>query len=684
MTNGYLSLCLLLLHFVVPFTAASPVLLGTEGLIFALGFGNVNPSDEAARSAACSLQLGYGQMAISNRPCVYGLCALLNETSISCARPMNFMSNSAYTVAAWLSPFVNQFFPGTLTFFNVFSSDTNAAHQFGIQSFTGMYPSTFANVPRLYVNDDFQYYLNGSSFEFPFVWNPTEWTHVAFVFDGAYVRLYINATLQSAFIGPTDMSITSNSYSFNVGSPSRQTYGLIPYQGLIDELGVFNIALNQSQINDLFNVAGTSASTSTPTSASTSTPTTAAPAIMLTSAPVTDAPSMQQTNALSPALFAMAGRVGSFGFNAPPLDGTGSPCSFIPGFVQLLSTSQCIFGTCVLLNETKISCIEPSSGWPTNTSGEYTVAAWLSPYVAAPVTGTMIFFHVVDANNNSIGFGINSFGAMFPQSNYNTPQLLSNGFPLFYTNGTAHAFPFVQAVGVWTHVAFVSVGGFVRIYINATLQSTFIAGEIQPIRQLPLTFNIGSKLDSDMQSTIPFQGIIDELGVFNIALSQSQIEELYNGANLTPVTTTSAPSSASTAVPSTASPSTTLTAAPSTASPSSATPTAAPSTASPSSATPTAAPSSASHSSNPSASPTHVPTHQPSSAPTDAASSSSSTLDKMSDFFTDTTVLMVVFSIVALAALVFILRCLCAACHCCVYSHSSISKTPYMNVPTTG
>ena len=677
MTNGFLSLCLLLLHFVVPFTAASPVLLGTQGLIFAIGFDNVNPNDVAARSGPCSLQLGYGQMALSDRPCVYGTCALLNDTSISCARPVNFMSNSAYTVAAWLSPFVNQFFPGTLTFFNVFSSDTNAALQFGIQSFTGMYPNTFANVPRLYVNDDFQYYLNGSSFEFPFVWNPTEWTHVAFVFDGAYVRLYINATLQSAFIGPTDMSITSNSYSFNVGSPSRQTYGLIPYQGLIDELGFFNIALNQSQINDLFTVAGTSASTSTPTSASTSTPTSAsAPPSpeMVASANVTDAPSMQPTNATSPALFEMSGRIGSFGFNAPPLDGTGSPCSFIPGFAQPLLTSQCIFGTCLLLNDTQISCIQPMSEWPTTTSAEYTVAAWLSPYVATPVTGTMIFFHVVDANNNSIGFGIDSFGAMSPQSNYNTPQLLSNGFPLFYTNGTAHAFPFVQAVGVWTHVAFVSVGGFVRIYINATLQSAFIAGAIQPIRQLPLTFKIGSKLDSDMGTTIPFQGIIDELGVFNIALSQSQIAELYSVVDLTPAPT-SAPGGAPTSAPSSA-----PTSAPSSA------PTSAPSTTSPSvnlSGSPTYAPSTTSPSVNLSASPTYAPTHQPStSAPTDSASSSSTTLDEMSDFFTDTTVLMILCIIVALVVLAILFRFLCVSCNCCVNNSPNYQPLPNPNTCT--
>ena len=336
----------------------------------------------------------------------------------------------------------------------------------------------------------------------------------------------------------------------------------------------------------------------------------------------------------------MPGRIGSFGFGGPLLDGTGSPCTFIPGRAQLVM-SQCIFGTCLLLNDTKISCIEPSSGWPTNTSGEYTVAAWLSPYVALQITGIMVLFSVVDAHNNSIEFGINSFGVMFPQSNYNTPQLVSNSFSLFPTNGTVHAFPFVQAVGVWTHVAFVSVGGFVRIYINATLQSVFIAGAIQPIRQLPLTFNIGSKLDSDMESTKPFQGIVDELGVFNIALSQSQIADLYNVVNPTLAPPTAAPTLPTTAVPTTSTPSTvpTITAAPTT-------------TTTPSSIDPTSVPTTIN--------PTQPPTNTPSS-------SSSSTLDKMSDFFTDTTVVMIVWSILAFVALALLFRCLCVACNCCVH-----------------
>lgn len=523
----------LLLHVAAFMAVASPTLMNTPGLIFAVGFENVNPHDNSAQSGTCGNQVGNGQFVLSDRPCVYGLCALFNQTTISCARPVNFMSNSAYTVAAWLSPYVNQWFPGTMVFFNVFGI-MNEAQQFGINSWNGMYPLTFANVPRLYVNDDWQTFLNGTSYEFPFVSTPSQWTHVAFVFDGAYVRLYINATLQSAFIGPTDMSITSNSYSFNVGSPSRQTQGLIPYQGLMDELGIFNIALTQSQINNLYNVGNPPNSTPTtgaPTIAESSTPTTGAPTIAATNEPQTYEP----TNAVSPTLLNMPGCVGAMGFDiTSALDSIGlaSSCTIDMGNGEYgLLASQCIFGTCMLLNASRISCTELTSGWPTSPSGAYTVAAWIAPFLSSSITGVESLFNVVDANSNSVQFGINSYGMAYPNSFSNVPSVISNSAFQSYISGSSYAFPFAGANPTdWTHVAYVSNGSVVRLYINATLQSAVIGGSIQPIAKLPFEFNIGSVAGSNWD-VVPFQGRVDELGIFNIELTQSQINDLYNVAN---------------------------------------------------------------------------------------------------------------------------------------------------------
>jgi hypothetical protein len=485
---------------------------------------------------------------------------------------------------------------------------------------------------------------------------------------------------------PSISHFASISSALTVGwwplNPSCSSFG-----AQYDDFAVFNRTLTNVEALALYLHSSTTLFvTPSPTSAA---PTTAAPSGAPTTqstsnptrsptslAPTTAAPTRQPTYAVSDALNSMPGCIGAFGFDTTaPLDSTGlaSSCTITIGNGQTnLSSSQCVYGTCMLLNESQISCVEPTSGWPTTESAAYTVAAWIAPFISPSFEGYPMFFNVLDAGGNSVQFGITSYAMVFPQSNYNVPQVTSNSQGLPYTSGAAYGFPFLTT-GAWTHIAFVSTGGSVRIYINATLQSAVIDGAIQPIRQTPFTFNIGSKIGSNW-GMLAFQGRIDELGVFNIALSQSQITDLYGVASLTASPTTSAPSNAPTAKPTTA-----PTSAPSVA------PTTAASTSAPNTAVPTAAstntPSTAPPSNNPSASPTRVPT---TAAPTDVpSSSSSSTLEKMGDFFTDTTVLMVVFSILAFVVLAVLLRCLCVACNCCVHHSSLHTYTELPKVTTT-
>jgi Concanavalin A-like lectin/glucanases superfamily len=290
-----LLLLLLLLSATFSVTDASPTLLATPGVIAGFGFENSSPADSTNMSAACTVFLGDGQFALPSSQCVYGSCMLLNNTAINCSRPSGGFSTQAqpYTVAAWLSPHISSQITATELFFNVFDNASNAL-EFGINSYGMIAPNSTNNVPLLYENGDAKLVLNGSSYAFPFASAPSNWTHVAFVFNGAYVRLYINATLQSVFYARTNLTLAYTPYTFGIGS--RATWGgqRTPFRGFIDELGVFNIALNQSQIFALYSVTNsppTAAPTAAPSAAPTANPT-SDPSSVPTSEPTSSSPSI--------------------------------------------------------------------------------------------------------------------------------------------------------------------------------------------------------------------------------------------------------------------------------------------------------------------------------------------------------------------------------------------------------
>lgn len=281
-----------------PFIRASPTLLATPGVIAGFGFENSSPADGTGLSGNCTVSLGNGQFSLPSSQCVYGSCMLLNDTAINCTRPNGGFSQQSqpYTVAAWLAPHITPQITATEMYFSVFDNVSNAL-EFGINCYGMMSPMDNYNSPYVFHNGNLKQAL-GSSYAFPFASAPSNWTHVTFVFNGTNVFLYINATLQNMVISPTNLTLTSLPYAFGIGS--RATWGgsRVPFQGFIDELGVFNIALNQSQIFALYNVANsvaTAAPTNAPTRAPSNAPTNA-PTRAPTNVP-THAPTSAPTNA---------------------------------------------------------------------------------------------------------------------------------------------------------------------------------------------------------------------------------------------------------------------------------------------------------------------------------------------------------------------------------------------------
>lgn len=114
----------------------------------------------------------------------------------------------------------------------------------------------------------------------------------------------------------------------------------------------------------------------------------------------------------------------------------------------------------------------------------------------------------------------------------NRYSLLFNGDKLAYQiDGTGHADPSTTAVsdGVLTHIAVVfdASANNVKYYINGTLDGNEPTDANEIDANLTI-FCIGANSDGNLQF---FTGVIDEVGVWNKALTQAEITALYNGGN---------------------------------------------------------------------------------------------------------------------------------------------------------
>src|SRR5206468_1484793 len=84
----------------------------------------------------------------------------------------------------------------------------------------------------------------------------------------------------------------------------------------------------------------------------------------------------------------------------------------------------------------------------------------------------------------------------------------------------------LAVAGVWQHVAAVYDGSNYLIYVNGVVQSgsPFLDQDNEAAGP-------GSKIGSDNQIEEPFDGLIDEVEIFNRALSAAEILAIYNAGS---------------------------------------------------------------------------------------------------------------------------------------------------------
>jgi hypothetical protein len=86
--------------------------------------------------------------------------------------------------------------------------------------------------------------------------------------------------------------------------------------------------------------------------------------------------------------------------------------------------------------------------------------------------------------------------------------------------GTADwSFTYSVPQNVWTHLAFVATGGSTRLYVNGQLEDILPNTIVLPLARV----GIGKDTGADL-----FHGAMDELLVFNRALTTDEIATIYN------------------------------------------------------------------------------------------------------------------------------------------------------------
>ena len=77
----------------------------------------------------------------------------------------------------------------------------------------------------------------------------SHWTHIAVTYDGSQIKLYANGELIGA--GDIAGAISGHDVPFNIGG-ANDNEGLGKFDGLIDEVEVFDRTLSPQEIKEIF------------------------------------------------------------------------------------------------------------------------------------------------------------------------------------------------------------------------------------------------------------------------------------------------------------------------------------------------------------------------------------------------------------------------------------------------
>jgi len=374
------------------------------------------------------------------------------------------LPSTKFGFAAWVNPADTSSAP-------VLWSDFDGSNGFVVQVFSGfVYAYAFANGALT------NYFTTQSN-----VAN-NEWHHIAVTFDGTapsgqrFVIYVDGAASTTSVISDDATSVGSSSSPAEIGTLIN---GGFPWGGLIDEVQLFDRVLTANEVAGIANTghAGLCHSCAS------------APASLLGwwkgDGDATDSQNSFD-GVLNGTVPFVTGEVGqAFSFNGDPAN-----------HVQVAPNASLDLA-------------------------QFTVDAWVYPTTSS---GTRF---IVDKGAHNQGENY-----LLSLNDGNTVEVDFNNFVPADMGGHGHQFvdsTTVVPTNAWSHIAATFDGTTLALYINGASAGTFTTLDNDPRGPNPVTqgIRIGGR-NNDPDPSFPFQGLIDEVEVFDRALPQREVQRIYD------------------------------------------------------------------------------------------------------------------------------------------------------------
>ncbi|MDD4103349.1 MAG: autotransporter-associated beta strand repeat-containing protein, partial [Kiritimatiellae bacterium] len=381
--------------------------------------------------------------------------------------------NSSYTMTAWCNPSSGNTI-GMPVYWGASSSSTyGSGVLFRFASATGILVSNFGNNQTVEAGYDlFTQTLNGG------------WHHFACTYDGATRtrRVYIDGVLKYTGSRTTDLVVSDQVFLLGGAPYSTANY----YDGLLDEVMIFNRALNDSEIQQAMELALASYTPIRPS---------ANLVARYSFEDVSNPGKDSSANGYDLAPFGSAG-VSVSGKRGKALDLSGATTGY-------LSWTNSVFPEMM----------------PTGNQA-MTVSAWINPVTGADTDGSIVFWgdesaptrkscHLLRLRGDfaSGRIGISYTDRVLPNLESDAVNGLDRG---------------ISPEG-WHHVAVVYAGGRRALYLDGVKVAEDLRSALEVTDG---SFYIGRK---ETLSTKWFQGMLDEVEIYNRALSHAEVLELLRG-----------------------------------------------------------------------------------------------------------------------------------------------------------
>jgi len=308
------------------------------------------------------------------------------------------------------------------------------------------------------------------------------WVHVVGTYDGSIIKLYIDGVLDNTLSNATGLPTGTDEWRIG-----RRWDLSTEFDGLIDDVRIYNRALSEDEITRLYHLGATThlnTSINTPDLAS--------------------------------------GLVGHWTFDGPDLlqnavDKSGSGnTGYLQGFTSGTTTTRGRIGQALQFTaaaSTRATAVTNDESNPLVLREEVTISAWINFDRTSESPGTIVRH----------GTGVNNIFSLFATTV--TPNLYfeqHDGVAFRNAVTAADTISFDK----WQHVVAVrdADGVTVRFYIDGVfLNESVLPGA--PTASTPNSFNIGAHAGSAGQD---FSGTIDDVRIYNRALSEDEITRLYH------------------------------------------------------------------------------------------------------------------------------------------------------------